>query len=189
VILKITREDYTFLVMQFNISKDDVKKAGTPHEIFLFNLVGNHILIFIASLGMFQSFPYPLYFVPIISIACLVFILWRAKRSLAMDSWFAFCHWQVAARRARIFIGMLSLLSIVSLLGWLGYSYLSMMKEAVYAIIGGVGILPTMVTMLVLILMESDGLYQAHQGRLPEWVLEKFPDVSGDGKGISERLI
>nr|VFJ98005.1 MAG: hypothetical protein BECKLFY1418B_GA0070995_11123 [Candidatus Kentron sp. LFY] len=163
--------------MQFDIAKADAKKAETPHEIFLFNLVGNHILIFIASLGMFGNFPYPLYFVPIISVGCLVYILWRARRSFTIDPWFAFCHWQIAARRARMFVGMLSLLGIVSFLGWVGHSYLNMMKEAVYAIIGGVGILPTMVTLLVLIMMESDGLYQARQCRVSGWILEKFPNV------------
>nr|VFJ62477.1 MAG: hypothetical protein BECKFW1821C_GA0114237_100265 [Candidatus Kentron sp. FW] len=162
--------------MSLNISRVDAKKAEVPHEIFLFNLVGNHILVFIVSLGIFRSFPYPLYFVPIVSVVCLSYTLWRAKRSSVIDPWFAFCHWQVAARRAKVFIVMLFLLGTVSFLGWLGYSYLGMMKEAVYAIIGGFGILPTMVTMLVLIMMESDGLYQARQHRLPEWVLEKFPE-------------
>nr|VFK50179.1 MAG: hypothetical protein BECKTUN1418E_GA0071001_100133 [Candidatus Kentron sp. TUN]VFK50832.1 MAG: hypothetical protein BECKTUN1418D_GA0071000_100230 [Candidatus Kentron sp. TUN]VFK51232.1 MAG: hypothetical protein BECKTUN1418F_GA0071002_100133 [Candidatus Kentron sp. TUN] len=163
--------------MQFDVSKVDIKKAEVPHEIFLFNLVGNHILIFIASLGMFRSFPYPLYLVPIISVACLVYTILRAKRSLAIDPWFAFCHWQIAARRAKVFIGMLFLLSIFSLFGWLGYFYFDLMKEAIYAIIGGIGILPTMVTMLILIMVESDGLYQANQRRLPEWVLRKFPQT------------
>ncbi|MBT8419342.1 MAG: hypothetical protein KJO08_00610 [Gammaproteobacteria bacterium] len=162
--------------MQFDVSREDVKKAAIPHEIFLFNLIGNHILIFIASLGMFGGFPYPLYLVPVISVSCLLYTLWRAKRSLKVDPWFALCHWQVSARRAKAFIGMLSLLGAVSLLGWLGYAYLGMMKEAVYALIGGIGLLPTMMTMLILIIMESDGLYQAHQRKLSAaWVLKKFP--------------
>lgn len=164
------------MVTQFDVSKAEIKKAAVPHEIFLFNLIGNHILIFIASLGMLSSFPYPLYLVPVISVSSLVYVLWRAKRSLRVDPWFALCHWQLAARRANVFIGMLSLLGTVSFLGWLGYVYLGMMKEAVYALIGGVGLLPTMMTMLILIIMESDGLYQAHQGRLSaNWVLERFP--------------
>jgi len=164
--------------MQFDVDELEVKKAQVPHEIFLFNLIGNHILIFIASLGMFRSFPYPLYLVPIISVVSLIYTLWRAKRSSLIDPWFAFCHWQVAARRAKVFIGMLSLLSVISLLGLLGYTYLNIMKEAVYALIGGIGLLPTMVTMLVLIIMESDGLYQARQRRLPAWAIERFPKES-----------
>nr|VFJ45453.1 MAG: hypothetical protein BECKDK2373C_GA0170839_101139 [Candidatus Kentron sp. DK] len=162
--------------MQFDVSQSESKKAAIPHEIFLFNLIGNHILIFIASLGMFLSFPYPLYLVPVISVSCLLYTLWRAKRSLRVDPWFALCHWQIASRRAKVFIGMLSLLGTVSFLGWLGYAYLGMMKEAIYAFIVGIGLLPTMMTMLVLIIMESDGLYQARQCRVSaKWVLDKFP--------------
>nr|VFK45173.1 MAG: hypothetical protein BECKSD772F_GA0070984_12123 [Candidatus Kentron sp. SD] len=173
--------------MQFDVIKADAKKAEIPHEIFLFNLVGNHILIFIASLGMFGSLPYLSYLVPIISVCCLVYILWRAKRSRTIDPWFALCHWQIAARRAMIFIGVLSLFGIVSFLGWVGHTYLGMMKEAVYALIGGIGILPTMVTLLVLIMMESDGLYQARQRRLSGWVLKKFPNVDATEKSDFEK--
>ena len=64
----------------------------------------------------------------------------------------------------------------VTFLGWIGYTYLGMMKVAVLALIGGVGILPTMVTVLALIIMESDAMHQAKQGKLPDSILEKFPN-------------
>jgi hypothetical protein len=63
----------------------------------------------------------------------------------------------------------------VCLLGWLGYSYMGMKKVAVMALTGGVGLLPIMVTVLVLILMESDALHQAAQGKLSKRMVEKYP--------------
>jgi hypothetical protein len=86
------------------------------------------------------------------------------------------CHWQVAARRARIFLLMLGLLLVVVTLGLLGITYGGMMKEAVWALIAGTGILPIMVTVLVLVIVESDALYHANQAKLPRWVVERFPN-------------
>ncbi len=86
------------------------------------------------------------------------------------------CHWQVCARRSRIFIAMLLLLLTVMALGWASHVYGGMMKEAVIALVVGAGILPVMGTVLVLIIIESDALYHANQAKLPDWVVARFPN-------------
>lgn len=162
--------------MKFQITDRESHQARIPHEIFLTNLIGNHILWFVSSLGMANSFWQPLALVPVFSFGSLFYILWRARKSRRVDSWYVMCHWQIAARRSQIFLGMMVLLMIASSLGWAGYTYLGMMKEAVFALIGGVGILPVMVTVLVLIIMESDVLYQAMQNRLPQGIQKRYPN-------------
>ena len=162
--------------MRFEVSKEEIKQANVPHEIFLTNLIGNHILMTVAAGGVAGSFPWVMAVIPVISFSLLGYILWRARRSLTRDSWYVMCHWQVTARRARIFIAMLSLLLIVMALGWAGYTYGGMMKEAVMALIAGTGILPIMVTVLVLVIVESDALYHANQAKLPKWAVERYPN-------------
>ncbi len=162
--------------MKFQITDRESHQARIPHEIFLTNLIANHILWFVAALGMVKTFWQPLALVPVFSFVALSYILWRARRSRRVDSWYVMCHWQIAARRSLIFLGMLVLLMIVSALGWAGYTRLGMMKEAVLALIGGIGILPVMVTVLVLIIMESDVLYQAMQHRLPKGIQTRHPN-------------
>lgn len=162
--------------MKFEISDNDSHKAKIPHELFLTNLIANHILWFVAALGLARSYWQPLALVPIVSFSILAYTLWRAHRSKVRDSWYVMCHWQIAARRSRLFISMLLLLVIISGLGWLGYTYGGMMEVAVYAIIGGIGLLPVMVTVLVLIIMESDVLHQAAQHKLPKSVVERYPN-------------
>ena len=132
--------------MRFDITDEESKKAKIPHEIFLTNLIGNHILWFVAALGTVKTYWQPLALVPIISVVSLAYLLWRAKKSAKTDSWYVMCHWQIGAQRSRIFIYMLALLAVVSLFGWIGYTYLGMMQVAVMAMIGGMGILPVMVT-------------------------------------------
>ncbi len=162
--------------MRFEVSKEEIKQANVPHEIFLTNLIGNHILMTVAAGGVAGSFPWVMAAIPVISFSLLGYILWRARRSLTQDPWYVMCHWQVTARRSRIFILMLSLLLIVMTLGWVGYTYGGMMKEAVMALIAGTGILPIMVTVLVLVIVESDALYHANQAKLPRWVVERYPN-------------
>ena len=162
--------------MKFEITEEEAKKAKVPHEIFLTNMVGNHILMFIAALGMAGSYWQPLAMVPVISISLIIYTLWRAKKSKVEETWYVMCHWQIAARRSRMFINMLLLMVLGSVFGWIGHAYLGMMEVAVYALVGGVAILPTMVTVLVLIVMESDAMHQAAQHKLPDSVVERYPN-------------
>jgi len=162
--------------MRFEVSEQEIKQANIPHEIFLTNLIGNHILMAVAAGGIAGSFPWVMAVIPIISFAMLGYTLWRAKRSLSQDPWYVMCHWQICARRSRIFIGMLLLLLCVMALGWVGHVYGGMMKEAVIALVVGMGILPVMGTVLVLIIIESDALYHANQAKLPDWVVIRFPN-------------
>ena len=162
--------------MKFLISDEESHSAKIPHEIFLTNLIGNHVLWFIAALGLANTYWQPLALVPLFSVTLLLYTLWRARRSRQRDSWFVMCHWQICAGRSRVFIVMLTLALSVALLGWFAYSQFNLMKEAVYALVGGLGILPIMVTVLVLILMESDALHQAAQHKLPDRITLKYPN-------------
>ena len=161
--------------MRFQVSPADIKQANIPHEIFLTNLIGNHILMAVGAGGVAGTFPWIMAIIPLTSYALLGYILWRARQSLTRDRWYPMCHWQVCARRSRFFITMLILLLVVAGLGWVGYTQFGLRKEAVWAITIGAGILPVMVTVLVLILFESEALYHANQAKLPAWVVARYP--------------
>jgi len=163
--------------MRFEVSKEEIKKANVPHELFLTNLIGNHILMTAGAGGMAGTFPWLMAIIPATSFSILGYTLWRARKSLTKDPWYPMCHWQVCARRSKMFALMLTLLLVIMALGWVGYTYLGMMKEAVLALIGGVGLLPVMATLLVLIITESEALYQANQAKLPKWVVERYPNL------------
>ena len=161
--------------MIYDVSPEEIKAAKWPHEVFLINLIFNHILMFIAFLSASSLF-HMVVLVPIVSFIILGYTLWRARLSCKRDPWYVMCHWQVAGRRSRLFIVMLLIMVSISTIGLLGHYYLGWMKELVYALIGGAGLLPTMVTVLVLIIMESDALHMAGNGKLPEWVVARYPN-------------
>lgn len=170
--------------MRFDVSDEERKKAKLPHDLFLVNLIANHILAFVATLGLAGSWIWPMFIVPVVSFVVLGIIFIRARRSRQIDTWFVMCHWQIARRRSAFFIKMMLMLMIIAALGVYGYTNLGWMKEAVYALIGGVCILPIMVTTLVLILMESDALHQADKGEMPEKIANLFPNP--DAKVIED---
>jgi hypothetical protein len=155
------------------------RRAKIPHELFLTNLVGNHILVFVATLGMASHNILPLLSVPLISLAILAFTLGWARRSRHHDGWYVMAHWQVAARLSWIFIAMLALLALAAAGAWFGYGTLGLRKETALALVGGLGMLPAMVTTLVLIIVESDILHQAAHGRLPRWIVRRYPPPDG----------
>lgn len=165
--------------MRYEVSDEDIIKAKHPHEVFLINLIFNHILLFVAflSASSLQEF---LIVVPVVSVAMLGYTLWRARKSLLVDPWYVKCHWQLAAKRSRMFIFMLGLMAfamvavLASAWNW-ETGELGRITPQQYAL-GGLGILPTMVTVLVLIVMESEAMAQARSGIVPKWLEERFPN-------------
>ena len=157
------------------LTEAEIKQARHPHELFLINLITNHILVFVALLGMASHNPEPLVLVPLISVSILSYTIWRARQSRRRDPWFVMCHWQLAARRSRLFIIMLGLLTMAMATAYSAYTWGGMMKELAWALVGGLGMLPTLVTVLVLILLESDALHQAACGRMPKWLSKRYP--------------
>ncbi len=162
--------------MRFDIPEQERVAARHPHEIFLINLIVNHILIFVSLMGMATSYPYLMLIIPVTSVIILGYLLIRAKRSLTIDPWFVKCHWQICAQRSMFFIIMLAIMAaaIVIILLISGGDP----RPQHYAF-GGVAILPTMLTVLVLIIMESDAMNQARHGMVPNSMLERYPKPDG----------
>ena len=160
--------------IELDPSEQEISAAKKPHDIFLSNLIMNHILLFTGVATFGPQYIQFMIAVPIFSITALAYTFFRASRVKREHSEFVYIHWQIARRWSKLFASILALLTTVSLLGWLGHHYLGMMKEAVWALIGGLGILPTLMAVLVLIVIESDSLHHARVGTLPKWAQRKY---------------
>lgn len=163
---------------QFTITADEGKMARWPHEIFLINLIFNHVFIFCISILLSKSYPYAIAIVPIASFAIIGYIEFKSRAIAASNAmWFVKAHWQIGARRNRIFMALLSVTCIIS--G--GGIYLSAAQHwnaiATKALIGGFGLLPFMISLLVLVVLGNDSVYQARDGKLPDNYLAKNPHL------------
>jgi hypothetical protein len=164
--------------LQFSISPSEAKRAKWPHELFLINLVFNHIFVFIATLSVASTFPKLSALAPIISCCIIGYIFVKSKQVMESDeSWFVKAHWQICAKRNRLFIMLLLVpcvvtLTVLWLSGILGWS-----KIQSIALIGGVGLLPFMVALLILIIQGNDSVHLARFGKLPKSFVEQHPDM------------
>jgi len=43
--------------MRFEVTREEIERANVPHEIFLTNLIGNHILMTAGAGGMAGTVP------------------------------------------------------------------------------------------------------------------------------------
>ena len=172
----------------FNISPEEGKRAKWPHEIFLINLIFNHIFVFCATVAVFGTFPLLAALVPVVSFSIIGYILIRARQVAASDeSWFVKAHWQIAAGRNRLFMLLLTVTCVVSVGGlWLS-KMLGWAKIPTIALIAGVGLLPFMVVLLVLIVLGNESVFMARDGKLPKRFAEQNPDVQAQRSGDAQR--
>jgi hypothetical protein len=158
--------------MKYDIAADELKKARVPHEVFLTNLIFNHILVFVAIISASSLTQYVV-IVPIFSVVSLIYLFWGASRASKHASWYVNAHWQIAARRSRFFLIMLAVMGSIMAAVFMVSG--GDMKPQHWAL-GGVAFLPVMITVLGLIVFESESLHQAKNGVLPDWVSERFPE-------------
>ena len=160
------------MTMKFQVSDEEAKKAKHPHEIFLINLIFNHILVFVAIMSASSLAKYVV-IVPIVSVIIILYLIFGAMRAKTKASWYVNGHWQLCAKRNRIFLIMIAIMGMAFAGLYLASG--GHMRPQHWAL-GGAAALPTMVTVLVLIIMESEALHHAKIGMLPDWVKEKFPE-------------
>jgi hypothetical protein len=164
---------------RFEIAKEETFRAKWPHEIFLINLVFNHILVFASTFGVFSTFPLMVLIVPITSFAITGYILIKAKQIAKSDeTWFVKSHWIIADKRNKHFMWLLVITCVIVGSGLLLSKMMGWSKIATIALIGGAGLLPFMVVLLVLIVLGNDSMYQARHGKLPKRFVEQNPDPS-----------
>ncbi len=163
----------------FTISPEETVRAKWPHEIFLINLVFNHILVFASTFGVFSTFPLMVLIVPVTSFVITGYIIIKAKQIAKRDeTWFVKSHWIIAAKRNIHFLRLLTITcTIVGGAFWLSRA-MGWSKITTLALIGGFGMLPFMVALLVLIVLGNDSMYQARHGKLPKRFVEQNPDSS-----------
>lgn len=161
------------------VTADDCRKARVPHEILLTNLIVNHILVFVATLGMATHNPEPVMLVPLVSFALLAYTIWRNRSIRRAEGWFVRVHWEAAAAHSRLFLALLAALCLVAAVAWMGYAHFGLRREAAIALAAGLVILPTMVAVLLLVVMESDLLHHAMHGRVPARFQRRYPRPEG----------
>jgi hypothetical protein len=138
----------------------------------LFDFIVIHVFIFVLALSLYKTSPIPIMLMPILSIALLANVIFRAGRALTREtSEFVLCHNLLAGKRAKLFLLLFIVTGILSAVLIFGGAQFGMGKITSYALAIGIGQLPFMVALLVLVVLEFDAEHQCKTGKIPQAAL------------------
>jgi hypothetical protein len=191
--------------MFFDIDSDQRRRAKSPHELAMINLLLFNLLIGVALLAgsmaasdsTIAAYKWVAVAMPL-ALSCVVILFtWtRAARAGSAEPWFIAAHWKLSARRYRVLIAAYLISATVVSLGFIGGSEHAEMERRIAdlppamqamerrkaesqnmgpAIWARIGVVPLLLTVMALIMLESGALYQAGRGELPDGFLDRFP--------------
>jgi hypothetical protein len=163
--------------MEHQVSVAEIKRAQSLHSVLLFDFIVVHVFLFVLAIGMMkQTNNMSIALIPLISIALLSHVLFRARQALTQEpSWFVRCHMLLAAKRARLFLILFLVTGSFTAFMLLGGPQLGMSPIASKSLAFGIGQLPFMVVLLVLVVMEYDAEHQCKTGKIPAAALALHP--------------
>lgn len=165
--------------MEHQIGEVEINRAKHLHSVLLFDFIVIHIFIFLLALSMIKTSVVPMIIMPIISILSLSYVIFKGSRTSQSElSRFVRCHMLLAAKRAKLFLGLFVVTGSFTAFILLGGAQLGMSKITSYALAGGIGQLPFMVALLVLVVLEFDAEHQCKSGKVPPAGLALLPETT-----------
>jgi len=161
--------------MDIQTNEAERKRARHLHAMLLFNLVVNHIFVFLMALTLIKVSSAPMILMVALSLSLLGYILIKAKQSQTVEpSWFIRCHWQFAAKRARLFLILFLVLGTLSVAFFYGGHAMGLKSVAITAFSSILGLV-FMVAVLAMVVMEFDAEHQAKDGKIPAGAIANYP--------------
>lgn len=164
--------------MDIQSTDQERKRARHLHAVLLFNLVVNHIFLFLMALTLIKISSIPMIVMVILSVSLLGYIMIKAKRSLSNEpAWFVRCHWQFAAKRARMFLVLFLILGALTLGIFYGGQAIGLQGVAIKAFASILGLV-FMVSVLGLVVIEFDAEHQSKDGKVPPGAITHYPPLT-----------
>lgn len=195
--------------MFFDIDDQQQRRAKTPHELAMINLLLFNLLIGVALLAgsmaepdsAIAAYKWVGVGVPLmLSLAVTLFTWVRAIRAAGAEPWFVAMHWQLSASRYRALLAAYLVSAAVVSLAFFGGDDHAELERRIAdlppamqemerhkldsqdmgsAIWARIGVVPLLLTVMALIMLESGALYQAGRGEVPDRLAERFPPPPG----------
>ncbi len=206
---QVSTAPYGCATMFFAVDETTRRKAKTPHELAMVNLIVFNLLIGVALLAgsmaepdsMIGRYKWLAVSIPLALSLLLIGITWiRSRRPNGTIGWFAATHWRLAASRYRLIliaylvcaallsialIGRQDEVEIAAQLRTLPPAMQEMERhklesqDMASAVWARIGVVPLLLAVMVTIMLESGALYQAGRGELPDALVARFPPPAG----------
>jgi len=183
--------------MFFAIDNATRRRAKSPHELAMVNLMLINLLMLIALLaGSFLQPGSPLahyrmlgVLVPLcLSLVIIAYSFVRAGGVARQGPWFVAAHWRLATRRYQILLIAYAVGASLIGGGWLlsKVQKTAGMQDLMFLALQRVAIAPVLIALMVLIMLEAGALYQAGRGEAPQSLIKGFPPPPDLPGGESE---
>ncbi len=172
--------------MLFQVDESIRRRAKSPHELAMVNLLLFNLLMLIALLaGSFLQQGSPLedyklvgVLLPLFaSLGVMAYSFSRAARTAAGDHWFVAAHWRLSTGRYKILLIAYGVGAALIGIGWLLSHTQSNpgLQELMFVALQRVAIAPVLISLMVVIMLESGSLYQASRGEVPDGLVKRYP--------------
>lgn len=155
-------------MMEHQVTDAEISRAKSLHSLLLFDFIVVHVFLFVLALSLLKASFIPIILMPVISIALLASVMFKASRSISHEtSVFVLSHNLLAAKRAQLFLLLFIVTGTLTAALVMGGAQFGMSKITSYALAAGIGQLPFMVSLLILVVLEFDAEHQCKSGRIP----------------------
>ncbi|MET0065787.1 MAG: hypothetical protein ABW076_05530 [Candidatus Thiodiazotropha sp.] len=159
--------------MLFEVDEALRKRAKSPHELSMLNLVGFHLIAAPASIVLDVGLLG--FLIPLALSLCVIAYIWlTAARTRAHEVWFVAAHWRLSANRTRILMVGYTISAVI-----LGMAYMattgSSKGHIMMVAISRVAVVPTLITVMICFVLESGSIYQAGRGEVPDGIIKRMP--------------
>lgn len=172
--------------MFFTVDNATRRKAKSPHELAMINLLLINLPMLIALLAgsflqkgsILENYKLIGVLAPLfVSLGIVVYTFSKAGKTAGDGHWFVAAHWKLTTARYKVLLIAYAVGAGLIGIGWL----LSLaqknpgMQELMFVALQRVAIAPILISLMVLIMLESGSLYQAGRGEVPDGLIERFP--------------
>ncbi|MCU7845697.1 MAG: hypothetical protein KZQ93_17850 [Candidatus Thiodiazotropha sp. (ex Monitilora ramsayi)] len=160
-------------MMIFEVEEKLRKRAKSPHELSMMNLVACHLIAAPAAIVLdvgLLGFLIPLG----LSLGVIAFIWFKATSGAGRDPWFVAAHWRLSANRTRILLVGYTISAVILGMAMMATSG-SSKGDIMMVAISRVAVVPTLLTVMVCFVLESGSIYQAGRGEVPDGLVRRMP--------------
>jgi hypothetical protein len=195
--------------MFYPVPESERRRARSPHELAMINLLLFNLLIGIALLAGSMAQPDSLIgiykwvavAVPLaISLLVILYTWIRSLRAADRSPWFVAAHWRLAASRYRLLLVAYLVCAAILALALVGRDQSAAIEAQVKdlppamqemerrklgsqhmgeAVWARIAVVPLLLAVMVTIMLESGSIYQAQRGEVPDRLVDAFPPPPG----------
>lgn len=167
--------------MQFQATAADIKRAQTPHNVFISGLFLFDLFMTPAVIGLKIGMIGLL--IPLLFSGSLIAFIWL--RSRKATTWFVDAHWKLAFSRGKLLMLGYAITAVLIFIAWLvsGASKDPNMAHILWTALTRIALMPTLIVVMITAVLEFNATAQAAKREVPDKIAAKFPPPAQQSQG------